>query len=145
MHNLTVEGIHTYYVLAGDEAVLVHNTNCAKHARELAKNLTAQGVTRPAETAAHHIVASGAKAAKPARDHLVNVLKMNVDEAANGVYLPRFANSPNPGGAVAHSSLSNNAAYYNEVNRLILQTKTAAEARTVLADIGRRLLAGKFP
>lgn len=28
VHNLTVEGIHTYYVLAGDEAVLVHN--CAQ-------------------------------------------------------------------------------------------------------------------
>jgi hypothetical protein len=25
VHNLTVEGIHTYYVLAGDEPVLVHN------------------------------------------------------------------------------------------------------------------------
>ncbi|MEU4246905.1 hypothetical protein AB0F15_05785 [Amycolatopsis sp. NPDC026612] len=25
-YNLTVEGVHTYYVLAGDTPVLVHNT-----------------------------------------------------------------------------------------------------------------------
>lgn len=25
MHNLTVDGLHTYYVLAGDTPVLVHN------------------------------------------------------------------------------------------------------------------------
>jgi hypothetical protein len=25
VHNLTVEGIHTYHLVAGDEAVLVHN------------------------------------------------------------------------------------------------------------------------
>ncbi|MFJ6574142.1 polymorphic toxin-type HINT domain-containing protein [Streptomyces sp. NPDC091292] len=27
-HNLTVDGIHTYYVLAGETPVLVHNNNC---------------------------------------------------------------------------------------------------------------------
>ncbi|SBT91047.1 RHS repeat-associated core domain-containing protein [Streptomyces sp. DI166] len=27
-HDLTVDGIHTYYVLAGDTPLLVHNTNC---------------------------------------------------------------------------------------------------------------------
>ncbi|MEU3901294.1 polymorphic toxin-type HINT domain-containing protein [Streptomyces sp. NPDC029519] len=28
-HNLTVDGLHTYYVLAGQTPVLVHNSNCA--------------------------------------------------------------------------------------------------------------------
>jgi hypothetical protein len=28
VHNLTIEVIHTYYVLAGDTPVLVHNSNC---------------------------------------------------------------------------------------------------------------------
>ncbi|XVV09159.1 DNRLRE domain-containing protein [Actinoplanes sp. CA-131856] len=28
VHNLTVQGVHTYYVLAGGTAVLVHNDNC---------------------------------------------------------------------------------------------------------------------
>jgi hypothetical protein len=28
VHNLTVDGIHTYYVLAGEAPVLVHNTGC---------------------------------------------------------------------------------------------------------------------
>ncbi|WP_240957783.1 hypothetical protein [Streptomyces barkulensis] len=27
-HDLTVQGIHTYYVLAGETPVLVHNSNC---------------------------------------------------------------------------------------------------------------------
>ncbi|WP_416069775.1 polymorphic toxin-type HINT domain-containing protein [Streptomyces sp. AK02-01A] len=29
MYNLTVEGMHTYYVLAGKTPILVHNSNCA--------------------------------------------------------------------------------------------------------------------
>ncbi|MFX4294511.1 polymorphic toxin-type HINT domain-containing protein [Streptomyces bohaiensis] len=28
VHNLTIEGVHTYYVAAGDTPVLVHNSNC---------------------------------------------------------------------------------------------------------------------
>ncbi|WP_103503908.1 polymorphic toxin-type HINT domain-containing protein [Streptomyces sp. SM14] len=28
VHNLTIEGLHTYYVLAGQTPVLVHNSNC---------------------------------------------------------------------------------------------------------------------
>jgi len=145
VYNLTVDGLHTFFVLAGDRAVLTHNMNCAEHAIELAKNLKIANVARPAETAAHHIVASGAKAAKAARDHLVDVLKMNIDEAANGVYLPRFKASPNPLGSVVHSTLSNNKAYYDAVNNLITATKSPAEARAVLADIAQKLLAGKFP
>ena len=29
-YNLTVDGLHTYYVVAGDTAVLVHNSNCGE-------------------------------------------------------------------------------------------------------------------
>jgi len=32
-YNLTVEGVHTYYVLAGDTPVLVHNTSCKSFGR----------------------------------------------------------------------------------------------------------------
>ncbi|MEV0119500.1 hypothetical protein AB0H77_40650 [Streptomyces sp. NPDC050844] len=28
VHNLTVADLHTYYVMAGDTPVLVHNSNC---------------------------------------------------------------------------------------------------------------------
>ena len=37
VHNLTVEGIHTYYVRAGDEPVLVHNCGRQKGFDQLAK------------------------------------------------------------------------------------------------------------
>jgi len=33
VHNLTVDGIHTYYVLAGEQAVLVHNSGCDEFAQ----------------------------------------------------------------------------------------------------------------
>ncbi|MER6591182.1 SpvB/TcaC N-terminal domain-containing protein [Micromonospora purpureochromogenes] len=148
VHNLTVAGIHTFYVVTGDgraaDAVLVHNSGpCSVNAKALAGSLTAANVVRPAETAAHHIVASGAKAAAPARAHLTS-LGVGINEAANGVYLPRFVSSANPLGAAVHST-THSPAYYAEVNRLILQTKTAAEARNVLAYIGKQLAAGPWP
>lgn len=31
VHNLTVDDIHTYYVLAGEKSLLVHNSSCAVH------------------------------------------------------------------------------------------------------------------
>lgn len=34
-YNLTVEGLHTYYVLAGQTPVLVHNSNCTGAGRDL--------------------------------------------------------------------------------------------------------------
>jgi len=143
VNNLSVDDLHTYFVLVGDEAVLVHNTNCATNAKILAQNLTAQGVARPAETAAHHIIASTAEKARPAAQHLAN-LGVDINEAANGVFLPRFASSANPAGAAVHSSLHTNA-YFDAVNKLILQTKTAAEARQTLAFIRSQLLAGPWP
>ncbi|CNE28938.1 Cell wall-associated polypeptide CWBP200 [Mycobacterium tuberculosis] len=35
VHNLTVANLHTYYVLAGETPVLVHNSNCGRIGREL--------------------------------------------------------------------------------------------------------------
>ncbi|MEU3743229.1 polymorphic toxin-type HINT domain-containing protein [Streptomyces sp. NPDC032198] len=34
-YNLTIEGVHTYYVLAGQTPVLVHNSNCGGAGRDL--------------------------------------------------------------------------------------------------------------
>ncbi|MEU2065193.1 RHS repeat-associated core domain-containing protein [Streptomyces sp. NPDC013455] len=38
MRDLTVEGLHTYYVLAGRTPVLVHNANCGPHLKDLQKD-----------------------------------------------------------------------------------------------------------
>ncbi|MEV4482529.1 SpvB/TcaC N-terminal domain-containing protein [Micromonospora coxensis] len=148
VHNLTVDGIHTFYVVTGDgtaaDAVLVHNSGpCSINAKALAQSLSAANVVRPAETAAHHIVASGAKAAAPARAHLAS-LGVGINEAANGVYLPRFVSSANPLGAAVHST-THTPAYYDAVNRLILQAKTPAQARATLQWIGQQLATGKWP
>ena len=43
MRDLTVSNIHTYYVMAGDSPVLVHNCNSAR----LGNNLRANGEPRP--------------------------------------------------------------------------------------------------
>uniref|UniRef100_UPI001180B8A7 hypothetical protein n=1 Tax=Streptomyces thermovulgaris TaxID=1934 RepID=UPI001180B8A7 len=37
VHNLTVNNLHTYYVLAGDAPVLVHNTNCGNRKHDKAR------------------------------------------------------------------------------------------------------------
>jgi len=141
--NLTVEGIHTYYVFAGDEAILVHNANCSTNAKILAQNMEASGVTRPAETAAHHIVASGAKRAAAARQYLVK-LGVDINSEANGVFLPKNLGSANPLGAAVHSQ-THTARYYAEVERLILQAKDADEARATLKFIQQQLSAGPWP
>jgi RHS repeat-associated protein len=143
VHNLTVDDLHTYFVLFGGRPILVHNS-CATNAAQLAENMIAKGIERPAETAAHHIVASGAKAMTKARNYMVKVLGMDINEAANGVFLPKNLAAANPGGAAVHSTV-HTAEYYEKVSELILNTKTAAGARRVLRSIGQQLLEGRFP
>jgi RHS repeat-associated protein len=144
VHNLTVDELHTYFVLAGGRMVLVHNSNCSTNAAKLAENMIDKGIARPAETAAHHIVASGAKAMAKARNYMVKVLGMDINEAANGVFLPKNLAAANPGGAAVHSTV-HTAEYYEKVSELILNSKTATQARAVLRSVGRQLLEGKFP
>ncbi|GHA77620.1 hypothetical protein GCM10010345_94030 [Streptomyces canarius] len=38
MYNLTVSDLHTYYVLAGETPVLVHNSNCGPSLKDLQKD-----------------------------------------------------------------------------------------------------------
>src|SRR5262249_49124738 len=56
VNNLTVADLHTYFVMAGLEPVLVHNSNCSVNARILGKALEAAGFVREEGVAAHHIV-----------------------------------------------------------------------------------------
>ena len=57
-YNLTVDGIHTYYVLAGDTPVLVHNSGCwsTRHekAGDLAGNYTEGQSTRDPASQWYH-------------------------------------------------------------------------------------------
>lgn len=57
-YNLTIDGVHTYYVLAGDTPVLVHNTGCwstrYERAGDLAKRYTEGQSTRDPASQWYH-------------------------------------------------------------------------------------------
>ncbi|MFE9439628.1 polymorphic toxin-type HINT domain-containing protein [Streptomyces sp. NPDC006602] len=142
-YNLTVDDLHTYYVLAGATPVLVHNSNCSSNAKILGENLEASGVTRPADTAAHHIVASTSPKAAAARQQLAK-FGIDINDAGNGVFLPRGSASANPTGASVHSRIHTND-YYAYVNDLIGGARNANEARDVLGHIQRQLQGGHWP
>jgi RHS repeat-associated protein len=113
----------------------------------LGANLVRAGFVRPAETAAHHIVAGRVAAADPARI-VMQRFGVHLDDAANGVFLPRFPTSVNPSGAVVHSTLHSNqlsAQYYARVNYLLGQARTRDQVISTLGYIRDRLLAGRLP
>ncbi|MDH6709183.1 Skp family chaperone for outer membrane proteins [Kitasatospora sp. MAA19] len=142
-YNLTIDGVHTYYVLAGSTPVLVHNANCSSNAKIIGDNMTAAGITRPADTAAHHIVASTSPKAALARAQLAK-FGIDINDAENGVFLPRGSASANPTGASVHSRIHTND-YFNYVNDMMAGARNANEARDVLSHIRGQLDGGYWP
>jgi Pretoxin HINT domain len=57
VYNLSIDDYHNYCV--GDDAVWVHNASCSKNARELRKNLKANGQQPQSGDQAAHIVPAG--------------------------------------------------------------------------------------
>ncbi|MGH2487320.1 MAG: AHH domain-containing protein [Ktedonobacterales bacterium] len=115
------------------------------HSQELSEHMVAAGVTRPPNTAAHHIVAwndprAGADRAILTANHI------GVDDAENGVFLPRFQTSPNPSGNQVHSTTHTNL-YFQEVDRRISAAapRGAVAIKAALAQIAIELQAGTFP
>lgn len=108
--------------------------------RALAAAMEAAGMTRPAETAAHHIIAGAAPAAERARA-MLGRLGIGINEAANGVFLPASRTSTNVTGAAVHSTLHTNE-YYARVNELLGAARTREEAEAILGVIRDRLQAG---
>lgn len=128
---------HDYF--AGELLVLVHN-GCSKR---LARNIErATGIARPDGYATHHIVAGGAKRAKPAQQVLERY-GIHIDDAANGVYLPNSIEAARVSGAAYHRGLHSNA-YYDKVNLIMEQSTTKEEAISRLADIAADLVQGTF-
>jgi hypothetical protein len=62
---------------------------------KLGKNLEANGIKRPNDSVAHHIVGSG-KRAKGAKD-ILKKHDIDIDSHKNGVFLPNGPNSKAPG------------------------------------------------
>jgi hypothetical protein len=109
--------------------------------QQLGKNLEDAGIQRPADTAAHHIVAGYDPRAMAARQVLQRE-GIGINEADNGVFLPRNTKVANPTGAQVHSKLHTNA-YYNAVNEAAVNAPPGA-VRDVLADIAEQLQQGTY-
>ncbi|WP_194843437.1 S8 family serine peptidase [Paenibacillus sp. B01] len=116
LYNFSVEDFHTYYV--SSIGILTHNSTCIPasiyEARVAGKIKSTMTGSTPSEILrkelqsanlipdaaegsisswqAHHIVPAGAsnvKDAKDARDTLVNDFKIDINSAANGIWLPK--------------------------------------------------------
>jgi hypothetical protein len=111
--------------------------------RVLGASLEGAGFTRPAGSAAHHIVAGGSRSSSSAREVLQR-FGIDINDAGNGVFLPGRMTSPNSAEAAVHSRIHTDA-YYGEVNRLLGQATTRSEALDSLGYIRSQLLSGGFP
>ena len=98
-------------ILAGERAAVSSAARVmAPSSRALGTALEGAGIARPAESAAHHIVAGGAAAAAQARAVLQR-FGIGINDAANGVFLPATRASANPLGA--------DGAFYGSHKRLL--------------------------
>ena len=117
-------------------------------AREMEAALKAAGKTfvplfKRTTDETHHIVAHGAKKADNARKRLAE-LGIDIDNPANGVFLPANKSSPNPLGSIVHKTLSNNDAYYFKVEDILRRATSQADALQKLERIGETLKNGTF-
>jgi RHS repeat-associated protein len=110
--------------------------------RVLAGNLEdAAGTTRPADSAAHHIVAGADPRAAEARAILQRE-GIGINDSDNGVFLPKNTSVPNPTGALVHSTL-HTGIYYDAVNAALRNAQPGTIGDT-LQDIAGQLLNGTF-
>ncbi|MFD3483256.1 RHS repeat-associated core domain-containing protein [Streptomyces sp. NPDC058665] len=143
VYNLTVDDLHTYYALAGETPILVHNAD-AGCATKLRNALNAAGDLEPATPhSPHHIVAGNSPKAAPARAQL-DRFGIGVNDAENGVWLPRSSSSPNPTGLSVHSRVHTND-YYASVNNLMSGARNRSEALDVIDHFRRQLQGGHWP
>ncbi len=109
---------------------------------KLSQNLINSGISRPAQTAAHHIVAGSAKMAAPARA-ILSEYGISINSALNGVFLPANKNSINTMGSNIHSTLHTNT-YYETVNTMLNACTSKQEVIETLDTIKNMLLLGEF-
>lgn len=109
----------------------------------LGGNLEAAGVPRPPDTAAHHIVPYGDRRAQRIRDLLGSFNPpIDLNSAANGVFLPSRPGSTAPG--AYHPSLHSDD-YYNAINRDLGRINNRDRAIDILNRIRESLLDGTYP
>jgi hypothetical protein len=99
----------------------------------LARALIRAGISKGVNSDTHHIVASRAGRADPARK-ILQRFGIGSDDPTNGIFLPE----------AQHDHL-HTSAYYDAVNDALAGATTKAEAEEILRSIARRLEAGTFP
>lgn len=107
-------------------------------------NLQTVGVTRPPDTAAHHIVPKNPRDTNAAGRRALAILRragVNIDEAVNGVYLPCNAGVACPP-STTHSSMHTN--YYFDELAARLEAVPLSGVRAELQKIARELANGTF-
>lgn len=99
----------------------------------LARALIRAGIARAANFDTHHVVASRALRADPARK-ILQRFGIGFDDSVNGAFLPK----------AQHEHLHTNA-YYDAVNKALAGATTKAEVEAGLRSIARQLESGTFP
>jgi len=121
----------------------------ANHRRTLARNIVkANGQARPADACAHHIVALNDERALLSRRRLFGWF-IAINDADNGVFLPRHASRPLQGSPQAphHGAELHTPVYHAAVYARLRGADAAdpAAGRQRLRSIRQQLLADTFP
>lgn len=117
--------------------------DCLPRQRALGQSVGRSGALGPAQITAHHIVPGGAPQAAAARAALSR-FEIGINDAQNGVFLPRNLGSANPSGVAVHSTL-HTSRYFSSINELLGQAGSRAEALDALSYIRDQLLRGLLP
>ncbi len=142
-----LEGGFALYGYVGDSNkwIDVFGWTCSSDAKILRANLIAAGDIEPAyENCAHHIVKSNDPQTNALRLHLA-LHNINVNDADNGVFLPRSSavKAANNVTAYAHSKLHTNY-YITHVNARLINLTSETAIRTELLNIKMAILNGTF-
>ena len=118
-----------------------------RHSRTLARNIkNATGEAKHTEADAHHVVAAGDKRARRSRTILFR-WGIGINDADNGVYLPKKWASQVPGldEATAHEVIHTTAYHLAVTSRLALTKPSNQQAgRSALRDIKHDILNNDF-
>lgn len=125
----------------------------ARHSRILGNNMLSadKSMTRPSDVDAHHVVASQEPRAKLSRRILFFIWVIAINDAANGVFMPRFKSSkvsgfsncpPHQGAGNIHTDV-----YHISVFRRLdrISSKDAVAGRAMLRQIASEIVVGTFP
>lgn len=122
-----------------------------KHYKNLAKNLRNAKITRPVNTAGHHIVSWHDVRAEDARE-ILRQFGIEIDSQYNGVYLPLYKKHvPHKSmpKAYPHTTIHTGLYYVNVTSYLVSQTRiegtTKEDIIDVLREIAEDLRNGSFP